>query len=369
MRDSSLTCQVEFVTTAVPAARFAAALLLFFLAGASTASGEQSYSFDGTPGRLPETILPIHYAIELEPNLESLALAGSERVDIEVREATGRIVLNAADMTITAASVDGKGQPTGIAVDESSETVTLTYAQPLSPGLYTLRMTFNAKINKYPRGLFAVDYQAEGENRRLLSTRLQPADARRVFPCWDEPAFKASFRLSVTLPRAFAAIGNMPVLQEEPVTPAVKQVRFAATPKMSTYLFLLAAGEFERLSIQSNGTALSVVTTTGKREQGRFALTSAASLLRYFNDYFGVKYPLPKLDLIGLPGGFPGAMGHRGGITFFESWILFDAASSGPGARRGIFLTLAHAIARQWFGSLATMAAWDDLWLNDGLAT
>jgi aminopeptidase N len=131
--------------------------------------------------------------IELEPKLETLALAGSEQVDIELREPTDRIVLNAADMIINAASVDGRGPPASIAVDESSETATLTYAQPLAPGLYKLHIAFNGKINKYPRGLFAIDYQAQGVSRRLLSTRLKPSDARRVFPCWDEAAFKATF--------------------------------------------------------------------------------------------------------------------------------------------------------------------------------
>jgi aminopeptidase N len=356
------------IAAVLAALRSAGAMLLFFVVGGSIAAGEQSYSFDRAAGGLPKSIVPVHYAIELEPNLENLALAGSERVDIEVREATDRIVLNAAGLTIIAASIDGWGQPARIALDEASETATLTYAQHLAPGTYKLRLAFTAQISKYARGLFTVDYQAEGVSRQLVSTHLKPANARRVFPCWDEPAFKASFTLSLTIPRSFAAISNMPVVHEEPVSPTVKQVRFAATPKMSSYLFLLTAGEFERLSTQSNGITLSVVTVPGKREQGRFALASAAQLLRYFNDYFRVKYPLPKLDLIALPGGFTGALEHWGGITFFESRLLFDAASSAPAAQRGIFLTLAHEIARQWLGNLVTMAQWDSLWLNEGLA-
>src|SRR5262249_16998240 len=158
-----------------------------------------------------------------------------------------------------------------------------------------------------------------------------------MFPCWDEPAFKATFALTVTVPRALTAVSNMPVAREEPVTPSLKQVAFTPTPKMSSYLVGLAGGEFERLTPQADGGGVSVVASMGKREQGRFALDSAVNLLRYFNDYFGVKYPLPKLDLIAVPGGFGGAMENWGGITFFESRLLFDPVRNPASARRGVF--------------------------------
>src|SRR5260370_31878275 len=139
-----------------------------------------------------------------------------------------------------------------------------------------------------------------------------PAAPRRIFPCWDEPAFKATYALTVTVPRTFLAVGNMPIAREEPVTPTLKQVTFAPTPVMSSYLFVLTAGELERIAAPADGVTVGVVTTLGKREQGRFALDRAVDLLRYFNDYFGVKYPLPKLDLIAVPGGFGGAMENWG---------------------------------------------------------
>ena len=351
------------------ASRSGAAALALALVWACSSAAEPGYSFDATPGRLPKTVVPVHYAIDLEPNLQSLTLAGSEIVDIDVREPTPRLVLNAVNMALTAATIDDEAQSADIALDAALQTATLTFRQPLAPGRHRLRIGFTAHINTFGRGLFFVDYPTGAGTKRMLSSHLEPADARRIFPCWDEPAFKATFALTVTVPRAFLAVGNMPVAHEEPVTPTLKQVRFLPTPRMSSYLFVLAAGELERLSTQVDGVAVGVVTTSGKREQGRFALDSAVDLLRYFNDYFGVKYPLPKLDLIAVPGGFGGAMENWGGITFFESRLLFDPASNAPTARRGIFSILAHEMAHQWFGNLVTMGWWDNLWLNEGFAT
>jgi aminopeptidase N len=348
--------------------RLAAALSLAFVAAGGSAAAP-GYSFDTTPGKLPKTVVPVHYAIELEPNLESRTLAGAEVIDIEVREPTARIVLNAVNMTLTAATVDGVAQGAEIALDRDAQTATLTFPHPLAAGPHKLRIGFTAQINSYGRGLYSVDYPTDKGKKRMLSSHLEPAEARRVFPCWDEPAFKATFALTVTVPRSFLAVSNMPVAHEEPVTPTLKQVSFLPTPRMSSYLFVLAMGELDRLSTQADGVTISVVTTAGKRQQGRFALDSAVALLRYFNDYFGVKYPLPKLDLIAVPGGFGGAMENWGGITFFESRLLFDPATSAATARRDIFSILAHEMAHQWFGNLVTMGWWDDLWLNEGFAT
>jgi aminopeptidase N len=353
---------------ALPACKVAAALAVVLMS-VGAAAAEPVYSFETTPGRLPKTVVPTHYAIALEPNLESLALAGSEIVDLDVREPTTQLVLNAVGMTLAAATLDNETQSAAIALDAAAETATLTFAQPLAPGHHQLRIAFGAQINKFGRGLFFVDYPTDKGMKRMVSSHLEPADARRIFPCWDEPAFKATFALTVTVPRAFLAVSNMPVASEEPVTPSLKQVAFAPTPKMSSYLFVLAAGELERVSAQADGVAIGVVTTQGKREQGRVALEQAVDLLRYYNEYFGVKYPLPKLDLIAVPGGFGGAMENWGGITFFESRLLFDPALSAATAKRGIFNILAHEMAHQWFGDLVTMGWWDNIWLNEGFAS
>ncbi|MCC8947403.1 M1 family metallopeptidase [Bradyrhizobium sp. Arg62] len=339
------------------------------LAMAANAQAEQTYSFDRTPGKLPKTVVPLHYAIELTPDITGLALPGVETVDIEVREATAQLTLNAVNTTFAEVTIDDGAQHAEVATDAAAQTATLTFARPLAAGRHKLRIAFTAQINKFGTGLFSVDYPTRTGIKRMISSKLEPADARRIFPCWDEPSFKASFALTVVIPRNLLAVGNMPVTSEEPVAGDLKKVAFAPTPKMSSYLFVLTVGELEHVTADAGGVTVGVVTTEGKSGQGRFALDSAVKLLAYYNDYFGVKYPLPKLDLIAVPGGFGGAMENWGGITFFESRLLFDPATSAETARRGIFAIIAHEMAHMWFGDLVTMAWWDNLWLNEGFAS
>ena len=334
-----------------------------------SAHAEQTFSFDTTPGKLPKIAVPSHYAIELAPDLQALTADGSEVIDIEVRETTWRLQLNAANLTIAEASIDDGGQRAEVALDPRAETATLTFPTALTKGPHKLRLAFTAKINPFGRGLFFADYPTEAGSKRMISTQLEPADARRIFPCWDEPAFKATFALTVSVPQNFIAVSNMPIAREEPLADGRKRVIFPPTPKMSSYLFVLSAGELERITADANGVTVGVVTTAGKAEKGRFALENATKLLDWYNDYFGSKYPLPKLDLIAVPGGFGGAMENWGGITFFESRLLFDPATTPDSARRRIFSVLAHEMAHQWFGDLVTTAWWDNLWLNEGFAS
>lgn len=363
---------MKLIRTALFAAsltRYVGAMLAVVLVVSGAARAEPIFSFDATPGKLPKSVIPINYSIELKPDAESLALPGVEVIDIEVREPTARLTLNTVNITIASVTADGGAVRADVALDGAAETATFTFAQPLAAGAHRLRIEFTAQINKFDRGFFFVDYPTDSGVKRLLSSKLEPADARRIFPCWDEPAFKASFALTVRVPRQFLAVGNMPVVREEPLEPNMKIVTFAPTPKMSTYLFVLTVGELERITAEAEGVTIGVVTTAGKAANGKFALDSAVKLLAWFNDYFGVKYPLPKLDLIAVPGGFGGAMENWGGITFFESRLLFDPAINSDGARRGIFSIIAHEMAHQWFGDLVTMAWWDNLWLNEGFAT
>src|ERR1043166_9229254 len=241
-KDPGMTLAVRNLAAAL------AAIVVLALPISGSATAAPGYSFDATPGKLPKTIVPVHYAIELTPDLQNLSLAGVEVVDIEVREASARLVLNAVNTTFGAVTVDDDAQRAEVTLDATAETATLTFPQPLAAGLHRLRISFTARINRFGSGLFFVDYPTGEGIKRMISSKLEPADARRIFPCWDEPAFKASFALTVTVPRTHLAVGNMPVTREEPVAPDLKRVSFAPTPKMSTYLFVLTAGELERLT-------------------------------------------------------------------------------------------------------------------------
>ncbi|MET0220325.1 MAG: M1 family metallopeptidase, partial [Tardiphaga sp.] len=353
----------------MPLLRLCSAPLVLVLLMSAALAAERPFSFDAAPGKLPKTTVPVRYDIELTPDLARLTIAGHETVALELSQPVSRITLNAVNIAIDEATVDDGAQRATVALDAAAETATLSFPQILPAGTHRLSLHFASRINSFDRGLFFADYPTRDGTRRMVSSQLEAADARRIFPCWDEPAFKASFALTVTVPQSFLAVSNMPVSHEEQAAPDLKRVSFAPTPKMSSYLFVLTAGELERITADAGGVEVGVVTTKGKSEKGRFALDEAVRLLSYYNDYFGVAFPLPKLDLIAVPGGYGGAMENWGGITFFESRLLFDSNTDADGARRDIFSIVAHEMAHQWFGDLVTMGWWDNIWLNEGFAS
>jgi aminopeptidase N len=336
---------------------------------AAAARADDAFSFENTPGKLPKTVVPVHYALDLQSDLEKLTVAGSAVIDVEVREPTDRIVLNAVSMTFAAATLDGAGPASDISVDKDAQTVTLTFARPIAAGRHTLRIAYSAQINKFGRGVYLIDYRTDEGRKRMIASHSEPADARRIFPGWDEPAFKATFELTVTVPQRFLAVSNMPIARELSLSNGRKRVSFERTPRMSTYLFVLVAGELERITAEAEGVTIGAVTTRGKSANGRYAIEEAVKLLKYFNDYFDSKYPLPKLDLIALPSNTAAAMEHWGGITFFEGILLYDPATSPLDVQRRVFSVLAHEMAHQWLGNLVTTAWWNDLWLNEGFAS
>ena len=332
---------------------------------------EKPFNFNDTPGKLPKEVVPTEYSIRIVPHIDNFTFTGSETVKLNVRSPVHQLVLNALELKIEAASVDGKELPlSSIKIENEKELLTLALPSELAIGDHALALRFTGKINKQGQGLFYTHYQEHGSGARkvMLGTQFEATDARRFFPCWDEPAFRARFQLTAVVPENWLAVSNMPIEKEKKIAGG-KEVRFAATPPMSSYLNVFVAGELDLIESRVGPTQIRVIATKGKAELGRYALEASAQILQYYNDYFGLRYPLPKLDQIALPGGFGGAMENWGGITYFESALLFDPKSSSAETKQNIYEVLAHEMAHMWFGDLVTMAWWDNLWLNEGFAS
>ena len=346
-------------------------LMAEFSIMSSALASEKPFSFEDTPGKLPKDVVPTDYAIRIVPDIDKLTFAGTETVKLNIRRRVRQLVLNALELKIEAASIDGKELPgSAIKIDTKNELLTLPLPSELPIGEHTLTLRFAGKINEQGQGLFYMRYQEQGSGFRkiMLGSQFEATDARRFFPCWDEPVFRARFQLTAVVPENWLAVSNMPVESEKNIAGG-KEVRFAPTPPMSSYLNVFVAGELDSIESRSGPTRLRVVATKGKAEMGRYALEATAQILQYYNDYFGVAYPLPKLDQIALPGGFGGAMENWGGITYYESKLLFDPKGSSAETKQDIYEVLAHEMAHQWFGDLVTMAWWDNLWLNEGFAS
>lgn len=325
--------------------------------------------------QLPRTVRPTHYDVEVTPDAGALTFTGKVTISIEVVQPTATITLNALDLTFAGVRLTGGARAAfpapSIAVDAATQTAMFTFAKPIPPGAYRLALDYTGKIGTQAVGLFAIDYDTPRGPKRALFTQFEASDARRMIPSWDEPVYRATFALEATVPAAELAVSNMPVAKRTDLGDGRARVRFAPSPRMSTYLLFLGVGDLERITTTVGKTEIGIVTQKGLTAQAAFALESSATILREYNDYFGTPYPLPKLDNIAAPGRsqFFGAMENWGAIFSFEYILLVDPSISTESDRQEIFSVAAHEISHQWFGDLVTMAWWDDLWLNEGFAS
>lgn len=328
------------------------------------------------PTQLPRSVRPLHYTLRIAPDAAHMRFAGRATIEIAVLQATDTIVMNALNLDLRSVTLTGTSgtalHPSATRADEDAQTVTLRFAGPIAPGRYTLAIDYEGRIEQQAVGLFGLDYtDADGHAARALFTQFEASDARRMFPGWDEPAYRTPYDLSVVAPAGQMAVGNMPAASQARQPDGTNLVTFRTTPPMSSYLLFLGLGDFDRITADAAGTEVGVVTRRGAGAQGRWALESQRQILPWYNQYFGTRYPLPKLDNIAGPGSsnFFGAMENWGAIFTFESVLLNDPAITNESRRQDIFSVDAHEMAHQWFGDLVTMAWWDDIWLNEGFAS
>jgi aminopeptidase N len=338
-------------------------LACWTVAGSTLA--DTPFSFDTAYGRLPKDVLPIAYTLEITPDLAAMSTAGQESVLLKVRKATDTIQFNSLNEKLSDVTLDGKPVK-NVATDDAKQLSTVTLPAPTTVGEHTLSFTYSGKIESAAHGLFAQHY-SQPRDGIMLTTQFESTDARRMFPCWDEPAFRSTFQLTVKVPASWATVGNMPLATRK-VTGDVAIVTFKRTPKMPTYLMEFTGGDLASVSAKADGYDFNVWTVRGREQDGKTALTDAQTILADYNNYFGYRFPLPKLDSIAIPGGFSGAMENWGAITYTDSTLLVSPSSS-VADKQQVFAVQAHEMAHQWNGDLVTMGWWDDIWLNESFAS
>jgi puromycin-sensitive aminopeptidase len=321
--------------------------------------------------RLPAAALPRRYRLALEPDLEALTFKGSVEIDLDVKTATREIVLHSVNLDI--AEARSGAEKLEVRVDAAKERLTLVFAKAFPPGPCTIALKYSGKISEEMRGFYRSRYKAaDGSERYMGTTQFEATSARRALPCFDEPALKAVFEVTILAPKDRIAISNMPVVSEEAQPDGRRRIRFAPSPIMSTYLLAFAVGEFDRIEGKTDdGMPVGVYATPGRAELGRFALETAIRGLKYFGDYYGIPYrkALPKLDLLAIPDFEYGAMENWGAVTFRETAIFVDPKRSSIPQRRRVAEVVLHELAHQWFGNLVTPEWWSFLWLNESFAT
>ena len=321
--------------------------------------------------RLPDVARPEHYTLWFAPDLQKATFRGRETIRVRVMKPTTTITLHAAEITFGAVKIatdrpQDAPQDATVTLHPESETATLTVPQPIPAGAASIEITYAGILNDKLRGF----YLSKANNRAYAVSQMEATDARRAFPSFDEPMFKATFDVSLMIDQGDMAISNGAQVSDTPGPETGKHtVTFATTKKMSTYLVALLVGDFACREAKADSIPVRVCSTPDKKALTGYALEAATQQLRFYNEYYGIPYPFGKLDIIGVPDFSAGAMENTGAITFREQYLLADPQRASLSTKQNVESILSHEIAHQWFGDLVTMKWWDDIWLNEGFAT
>nr|AIF24759.1 peptidase M1 membrane alanine aminopeptidase (trf2/trf3) [uncultured marine thaumarchaeote SAT1000_39_F02] len=315
-------------------------------------------------------VIPINYELMFEPLFHNFKFNGEEIITINLSKPTNSIKIDAAELSIKESHIiqGGKIISSESSLNEKDEKLTIKLAKKIK-GKAKLSIKFTGTLNDRLLGFYKSQYKdKKGKTKYLATTQFEAADARRAFPCWDEPAVKATFDVSLLVDKHLDAISNMPVISKKKTGTKILH-KFGRTPIMSTYLLYLGVGEFEYLHGKLRNIKIRIVTTKGNKNKGKLSLDFTKKFLGEYEKYFGIRYPLPKLDMIAIPDFAAGAMENWGAITFREAILLFDTKTSSTRTKQYIAEVISHELAHQWFGNLVTMKWWNDLWLNESFAT
>lgn len=318
--------------------------------------------------RLPQSVKPEHYTLTLTPDLKTATFTGKETIEVVLSQPLQSITLNAAQIKFESVTthVDGKDLKATVTEDPQKEQATFAFNKTLPAGHLTLDIQYTGILNGQLRGF----YLSKTARRNYAVTQFEPTDARRAFPSFDEPAFKATFDVTLIVDKGDTAISNTNIVSDTPGPIAGEHtIHFATTPKMSTYLVAFLVGDFQCTTGESDGVPIRGCATPDKVQYTKYAVSIAEYVLHYYDTYFGIKYPMPKLDLIALPDFEAGAMENFGAITYRETDMLLDPKTASVGAKKNVAEVVAHEMAHQWFGDMVTMQWWNNIWLNEGFAT